>query len=131
MEISQSTIFIANEIYEILLQNCGAITPNLDVVDQRVIDDIRENSGSHYYRSTQLDWPVIANGNYPQDADRDGMPNYWEDQNGLDANNPDDANLDVNSNGYTNIEEYLNSLIPQLDESPRLLNKPDNLRIGK
>ena len=38
------------------------------------------------------------------DRDRDGMPDAWERANDL---NPEDPN---NGDGYTNLEEYVNSL---------------------
>ncbi|MHC4642166.1 MAG: hypothetical protein ACYS32_11020 [Planctomycetota bacterium] len=38
------------------------------------------------------------------------MPNIWEKTNGLDPNNPCDGNSDLDSDGYTNPEEYLNQL---------------------
>lgn len=43
----------------------------------------------------------------PLDSDEDGMPDSWEQENGLDIsmNDANDA-----SNGYINIENYLNSL---------------------
>ena len=40
------------------------------------------------------------------DRDRDGMPDAWERTNDL---NPEDPN---NSDGYTNLEEYVSSLCP-------------------
>jgi hypothetical protein len=46
------------------------------------------------------------------DADNDGMPDSWEKQYGLNANNPDDASQDLNRDGYTNIEDFLNGLDP-------------------
>lgn len=46
------------------------------------------------------------------DTDSDGMPDEWEKKNGLDPNNPDDRNRDINNNGYTNLETYINSLVP-------------------
>ena len=36
------------------------------------------------------------------------MPDAWEDLHGFDPTNPSDGALDANSNGYTNVEEYLN-----------------------
>ena len=38
------------------------------------------------------------------------MPDDWEDANGLDKNNPDDGNT-VGGDGYTCLENYLNSLV--------------------
>ena len=56
-------------------------------------------------------------GGYPEykgepylDSDGDGIPDDWEEFNGLDPNNSSDAILDYNNNGYMNIEEYINDL---------------------
>ncbi len=46
----------------------------------------------------------------PQDTDEDGMPDVWETKIKLDPKDPDDKNGDADKNGYTNVEEYLNSL---------------------
>lgn len=48
------------------------------------------------------------------DTDGDGMPDDWEVANGLDPNNPNDANettIDSAKEWYTNLEVYLNSLV--------------------
>ena len=44
------------------------------------------------------------------DRDRDGMPDAWEKANSLNPENPNDSNGDRDSNSYTNLEEYVNSL---------------------
>ena len=45
------------------------------------------------------------------DTDEDGMPDWWEDINGLDKNSPDDRNnINASSDGYTMLEVYLNSI---------------------
>jgi hypothetical protein len=38
------------------------------------------------------------------------MPDDWENARGLDVNNPSDATKDRDNDGYTNVEEYINSL---------------------
>lgn len=46
----------------------------------------------------------------PTDTDQDGMPDFWELDNGFNPNVADN-NGDANSDGYTNLEEYLNWVI--------------------
>ena len=50
------------------------------------------------------------------DVDRDGMDDEWELKNGLNPNDPDDANLyTVDPRGvYTNLEVYLNQLVEDI-----------------
>ena len=44
------------------------------------------------------------------DTDGDGMPDKWEVENGLNPNDPSDANKDCTGDGYTNIEKYINGI---------------------
>ena len=55
--------------------------------------------------------PLFPAVNRPSDfdTDGDGMPDAWEIAHGLDPNTPD-QNGDFDSDGYTNVEEYLNEL---------------------
>lgn len=59
------------------------------------------------------------------DTDGDGMPDCWEDANGLDKNNKEDGNL-TDAEGYTNLERYMNSLVADImvkeNEGGRLLS---------
>ena len=57
-------------------------------------------------------WPELARGRRRLDTDHDGMPDDWERKHGLDPNNPADGASDANGDGYTNLEEYLNSITP-------------------
>jgi hypothetical protein len=52
----------------------------------------------------------LAGGTAPADRDRDGMPDAWEQANGLDPANPADGSA-AGAGGYTNVENYLNSLV--------------------
>ena len=69
-------------------------------------------------------------GGYPEyaaytpyvDTDMDGMPDEWEKANGLNPNDPNDANGDVNGDGYTNIEKYINGIDPKTKVDWRNLN---------
>jgi hypothetical protein len=114
----------AEAAYQSVLQNVGAnatltcdgaIRPNLDSLDRRVIDDARNGTGP------DGKYPDVASiGGYPQidrgtpcdDADSDGMPDAYERRHGLDPENGGDAALDADADGYTNLEEYLNGMGP-------------------
>ena len=74
----------------------------IDSYKQGIITDISQVGGYPEYK-----------GNPYKDADSDGMPDEWETKHGLNAKNASDACLDRNKDGYTNIEEYLNSVVPQ------------------
>jgi hypothetical protein len=57
-------------------------------------------------------WPEYKGTPY-QDSDGDGMPDEWEKAHGLNPNDPSDANADLNGDGYTNIEDFINGLDPR------------------
>ena len=59
-------------------------------------------------------------GGYPEykgtpykDSDGDGMPDDWEKAHGLNPDDPSDASTDLNGDGYTNIEDFINGLDPR------------------
>lgn len=56
-------------------------------------------------------WPDYETYNVPVDSDHDGIPDDWEKAHGLNPNDPSDANQDLNGDGYTNLEKYLNSIV--------------------
>lgn len=114
----------AEEAYEDVLENAGAIFPKRDAVDQRIINEIK--TGTAEFKGSfgpgiidsQDDvggWPELKSAKPAHDSDNDGMPDFWESQHGLDLN-VNDSNLDKNKNGYTNLEDYLNSLYKQKGE---------------
>ncbi len=51
------------------------------------------------------------------DEDADGLNDIWERENGLDPANPNDANLDADRDGETNIEEFRARTDPQDPQS--------------
>ena len=55
-------------------------------------------------------WPDYQSGSAPLDSDNDAIPDDWEDILGLDPTDAADAKL-KNSEGYTMLEVYLNSLV--------------------
>lgn len=58
----------------------------------------------------------VAEALNPVDTDEDGMPDFYENTNGLDPN-VDDANGDLDNDGLSNIEEFNRGLNPQSDDT--------------
>jgi hypothetical protein len=57
-------------------------------------------------------WPEYQGTPYI-DSDGDGMPDDWEQAHGLNPSDPSDATLDLNGDGYTNIEDFINGFDPR------------------
>lgn len=55
------------------------------------------------------------------DGDGDGMPDWWEDEHGLDKQSAGDALTDANGNGRNNLAEYLAGTDPTRDSTEPLL----------
>jgi pectate lyase len=102
----------AEQAYEKVLNQAGVSVPKRDSVDIRIINDVKNGTGKLISDQSEVGgWPVLSSGTPPTDTDHDGMSDSWEDSNGLDKNDPSDNSLDKDGDGYTNIEEYLNSLV--------------------
>jgi len=132
-------IMSAQESFGYVLDNAGATLPKRDAVDLRVIEQVRtglikysenvnlDNVPQFKYRRLPKDsykmgiiTDIAQVGGYPEykgtpykDSDKDGMPDSWELKYKLDPNNPADAVLDSNGDGYTNIEKYINGIDPK------------------
>jgi pectate lyase len=95
---------------EIILADAGAIIPIRDAIDSRVVEDFRNQTGKVIDSQNEVGgWVIMADAEGPLDSDNDGMPDTWEEDNGLNPNDAADSKLDRNNDGYTNVEEYINS----------------------
>lgn len=106
--------------FESVLLKAGCSLPNRDTLDQRIVNDVRNRSGRIIdvqggfphgtdYALTVNAWPALASTTAPADSDHDGMPDSYETANGLNSADAADRN-GYAANGYTNLENYLNSL---------------------
>jgi hypothetical protein len=104
----------AANAYESVLDKVGA-WPR-DIMNMRTVAEVRAGTGQY----TKDNDPKITTGPPPPaDSDLDGMPDYWEDGMGFNKNDYNDNTGDHDSDGYTNIEEYVNDLaLVLLGESP-------------
>lgn len=127
MKINEQT---PEEAFKAVLADAGCNKPVRDAVDSRIIDEVRNGSAtfegaSFKKRGRMADpslksgiidsqndvggWPELKSLPAPVDSDHDGMPDEWELKKGLNPNDSKDG-AEVASNGYTNLENYLNSL---------------------
>lgn len=118
----------AQEAYDTVLKAAGCSLPNRDSLDQRIINDVKNRTGriidvqggfphATPYAQTVDAWPYLATTTAPTDTDKDGMPDEWETENGLNPNDAADRAIFA-SNGYTNLENYLNSVQGSGDTDP-------------
>ncbi|WP_114782517.1 polysaccharide lyase [Botryobacter ruber] len=133
------TIVPTKDAYEYVLANAGATLPKRDPVDERIVRQVRTGKIEYKEKNIQtgvgkefikrrlpedsykkgIITHVSQVGGYPQykgkpykDSDNDGMPDDWEKKYNLNPNDASDANGDINGDGYTNIEKYINGIDP-------------------
>ena len=133
------TVMSAQEAYRFVLANCGALYPRRDIVDKRVIKQVKTDKVYYNKKADKKEYyqfkyrrlgpdsyhqGIITDieqvGGYPKykgkpykDSDGDGMPDRWEKKYGLNPFDASDAQLDCNGDGYTNIEKYINGIDPR------------------
>ncbi|CAM3716800.1 FIMAH domain-containing protein [Marinicrinis lubricantis] len=96
--------------YEYVLEHAGASLVR-DLIDERTMDGVKYQYGVIIGDENDMGgYAPLKQATAPADTDRDGMPDAWEEANGLDPNDPSDRNGDRNGDGYTNLEDYLNEL---------------------
>ena len=128
MPFIATTTHTAEAAYEKVLAYAGA-SLSRDSHDELIVSDAR--NGKATYTGTGLSkgfinsqddnkpagagadwsaWPTLNSTAAPADTDGDGMPDAWETAHGLNPNDAADGAM-VADNGYTNVENYLNSLV--------------------
>ncbi|HKE96672.1 MAG TPA: pectinesterase family protein, partial [Povalibacter sp.] len=113
----------AARAFESVLRDAGASRVR-DAVDLRIVQSVRDRSGALINSQKDVGgWPNLASLPAKVDTDHDGMPDEWERAHGLDRRRAD-GNEDANGDGYTNLDDYLNSLA-----GPRLVAAADRVKI--
>jgi pectate lyase len=99
--------------YEAVIASAGATLPRRDAVDERIIRQLQSGAGSLINSQKEVGgWPDLRTAAAPTDTDNDGLPDAWETKHGLNSHSATDASADLDADGYTNIEEFLNGTDP-------------------
>ena len=137
LETDVVTTHTAEEAYRLVLDGAGC-SKERDRIDRRIVEETRTGTAT-YRGSVSADaaelpglidvpadvtpegdaspWCALSDGGVKKsrlrDTDGDGMPDWWEREKGLDPRNAEDGRAVAStSDYYTNLECYLNSLVP-------------------
>lgn len=105
----------AEDAYKWAVDSVGTSIPDRDAVDDYMVNQLTSlgTEGSILTNETELGLPnnvgYVFTSTKLLDTDNDGISDAWEDAHGLNKSDASDA-LAVASNGYLNIENYINSL---------------------
>ena len=108
-----ATLLTAQQAYAHILANAGA-SLHRDHADSVMLGELASvgTLGAQIFNESEIGGVgTVAGGVAAKDTDGDGMPDWWEEAAGT---NPlvADNNGDVNGDGYTNLENYLNAIAP-------------------
>ncbi|WP_371741760.1 pectate lyase [Prevotella sp. PTAC] len=119
------TTHTAEDAYSRVLDYAGC-SKSRDSYDNTLAADARNGKATYTgsglgkgFVNSQDDcggWPVLNGTEAPKDSDGDGIPDEWETANGLNPNDKTDG-AKTADNGYTNLENYLNSLVADITEA--------------
>jgi pectate lyase len=105
----------AEAALELVLQKAGATLPRRDVVDARIVSEVRNGIGRIINNENEVGgWPAYASGEPPACSASDGIPDEWKKAHGLSLTDPNVAKT-LNAEGYTELELFLNSLAAARD----------------
>lgn len=106
----------AEDAFYAVMEHAGASRVR-DSHDLRIIEQLASLGTKGAFIANEQDVGgigTLAGADATADSDGDGMPDEWEKANGTDPDKAD-ANGDADGNGYTNIEDYVNSLAHKSD----------------
>lgn len=110
----------AKNAFEAVLKYAGAIFPERDATDARVVEETRTGKAAgkgSFGKAGIIDSPEAVGGwaayktiAAPVDTDNDGMPDEWEIKNALNPKDAEDRNK-TGADGFTMLEKYLNEIV--------------------
>lgn len=124
-DAGEVTTHAALTAYQKVLAFAGASLKR-DITDERIVHDVSNGvatitDGGNGSRNGLIDtqeavggWPALVTLDAPADSDNDGMPDAWEDANGLNKYDPSDAQSVTVDGKYPNMEAWLNSLVADI-----------------
>ncbi|KPM39535.1 putative pectate lyase C [Neonectria ditissima] len=107
-----ATVYTAAKALDVVLGSVGN-SKTRDTVDAALVEQVKSYGKKGGQISDEADFGgvgVIAGGTALVDSDGDGIPDAWETKNGLNPNDKSDG-MAIASNGYANLENYVNSLV--------------------
>jgi hypothetical protein len=121
----KNTTLSAQNAYDKIVESVGSSYPRRDQVDNLMISDLMSKGTTATYVYVQTDLTTqfgFINGGAghvygapaPLDTDNDGMPDAWEDANGLNKNLADALLVSTSHAPYLNIEVYINGLTNEM-----------------
>ncbi|HRZ97711.1 MAG TPA: T9SS type A sorting domain-containing protein [Paludibacter sp.] len=108
-------VLTAGDAYKWIIDSVGACLPSRDEVDKYMINELKSlgTKGALINGEAELALPNTVGNVFSApkqvDTDNDGIPDGWEEANGLNKNAPADA-LILHESGYLNIERYINGI---------------------
>lgn len=99
-----------------ILEDGGATLPSRDSVDLRILRSVRDGTGRIIGKETDLPedqrWPDYHSQPAPADADRDGLPDAWQQQFNV------KGAMTISATGHAMIEHYANNTDPTGGSKP-------------
>lgn len=151
LETNVITTHKPQQALEQVLKYAGC-SKDRDIIDERIVEETR--TGTATYRGSvdntspglidipsdvmpkgaTSPWPELSDRNIDnntlKDTDKDGIPDEWELANGLNPNDISDGKkTTLSTEGYTNLEVYLNSLIEEITNNQNKTENDDNTGI--
>jgi hypothetical protein len=127
----------ASDAYNQVINYAGNWWWNRDAIDTRIIGNVQNNTqpagGIPAIAPEPGELALVTGASLTSrpagwDTDADGMPDWWETKHGLNPNSAADNKLDLDNDGYINLQEYLDEIGAFPAPAPIVFNGATNNR---